>query len=310
MSFCSYGSPVYLSAKTIEEYLSQLPADAKDIYLIGEGLTYLPSLARFTELKRLDVSHNRLTSLPDDLGKCTKLTHLSCHDNKLTTFPASIVHLVHLKHIFCEENRITHFPDPMPPNIVTLIACKNQLASFPVLRDFPLLTYLNLTCNRLRILPNVSMPQLKYLAVTCNPLLRIDGSWKPDYFDCTNTTFMRRIDRINARFVHFQVVKKLRATKNRRMLLVYVPNIETMHTSFPGGNPYRLQAMNLFNHQLEELIWKFRFAYYLGKCRRRLRQWLFSRVLLRISQEKYHPRKLQRFIDSDLDLMDNSMVWL
>ena len=54
-----------MSHFNIEKYINSLPDDIQIIDLSERQLTYLPDLSRFKQLKQLNCSYNKLTSLPD-----------------------------------------------------------------------------------------------------------------------------------------------------------------------------------------------------------------------------------------------------
>lgn len=49
---------------SVQDYLDTLPDDTKEIVLCNRGLTELPDLERFKELKVLYCRNNELTNLP------------------------------------------------------------------------------------------------------------------------------------------------------------------------------------------------------------------------------------------------------
>ena len=56
-----------------------------------------PSLGALTQLLLLDVSHNHLESVPEEIGHCVSLTTLDVQHNNLTKIPSSVGNLVMLK---------------------------------------------------------------------------------------------------------------------------------------------------------------------------------------------------------------------
>jgi Leucine-rich repeat (LRR) protein len=67
----------------IETYLNSRPDNIKCIDVSNKGITYLPDLTRFKNLKALSCFHNNLKSLPT---LPENLTYLSCFNNELTCF--------------------------------------------------------------------------------------------------------------------------------------------------------------------------------------------------------------------------------
>jgi hypothetical protein len=73
-----------MSAFNIEEYLNSLPKNTETINVSNKNLTYIPSLKRFTNLKKLYCSNNQLTQLPE---LNSSLQYLFCYNNQLTQLP-------------------------------------------------------------------------------------------------------------------------------------------------------------------------------------------------------------------------------
>ena len=89
----------------IEEYLDSLHLDTEKIDVSYKNLTYLPDLSRFTHLKELNCSYNKLTELP-----ClnNNLTKLNCSNNFLTKLPNLNDKLNLLR---CINNRLKYLPN-------------------------------------------------------------------------------------------------------------------------------------------------------------------------------------------------------
>ncbi|XP_077482285.1 leucine-rich repeat-containing protein 59 [Stigmatopora argus] len=63
-----------------------------------------PEFCNLTHLVRLDLSKNQLTRLPDGLGNLTSLQHLDLYNNKLSMLPVSFCHLRSLKWLDLKDN--------------------------------------------------------------------------------------------------------------------------------------------------------------------------------------------------------------
>lgn len=75
-------------------------------------LTELPSeLAKFNNLKVLDLSKNRLSDIPAYLKEFNSLEELNLTKNKLSTFPIEICQLGALKRLLIGSNDIASLPD-------------------------------------------------------------------------------------------------------------------------------------------------------------------------------------------------------
>ena len=66
--------------------------------------------AQLTNLKRLDLDDNQLTSLPPEIGQLTSLRVLSLSNNQLTSVPAEIGQLTNLQVLRLYSNQLTSLP--------------------------------------------------------------------------------------------------------------------------------------------------------------------------------------------------------
>lgn len=61
--------------------------------------TVPPDIGSFEHLKHLKLSKNRISFIPDTIGKLRKLESLSICDNELSSLPQSVSQLSHLKQV-------------------------------------------------------------------------------------------------------------------------------------------------------------------------------------------------------------------
>ncbi|MBC6609773.1 serine/threonine-protein kinase [Hymenobacter sp. BT507] len=162
------------------------------------GLTEFPreifDLADSLEI--LNLSGNRLSSLPPDLSRLHKLRVLFCSDNQFTTVPEVLGQLPHLSMVGFKANQIRTLPAAaIPPRLRWLILTDNQLAAVPPelgncrelqklmlagnqLTELPEtmaacinLELLRIAANRFAALPAwlLALPRLSWLAYAGNP---------------------------------------------------------------------------------------------------------------------------------------------
>ena len=106
-----------------------------------------------TQLTKLDLSDNQLTSLPAEIGKLTQLTKLYLSDNQLTSLPAEIGQLTQLTELNLSNNQLTSLPAEIGnmTQLTELYLSNNQLTSLPdsIRRLSNTITLLNLMGNPL-----------------------------------------------------------------------------------------------------------------------------------------------------------------
>lgn len=163
------------------------------------GLTEFPReiLDLADSLEILNLSGNKLSSLPDDLPRLHKLRIIFCSDNLFTELPAVLGQCKNLTMVGFKANQISRVPDEaLAPTLRWLILTDNRIQSLPhsigqcrqmqklmlagnQLSDLPAelancsqLELLRLSANRFLVLPTwlLTMPSLAWLAIAGNPL--------------------------------------------------------------------------------------------------------------------------------------------
>lgn len=120
------------------------------------NLTQLPSLASFTSIKVLIVSHNQLTAFPKEISTLVSLKVLNAGYNEITHegLPAEFFELINLKQLHLNNNKLS------------------SLDRFESLYNLELL---NLGHNSISDLPDkfILLQKLQYLYLHSNPISRI-----------------------------------------------------------------------------------------------------------------------------------------
>lgn len=148
------------------------------------GLTEFPAeifdLADSLEI--LNLSGNKLSSLPDDLGRLHKLRVLFCSDNQFTTVPEVLGQLPHLSMVGFKANQIRTLPAAaLPPRLRWLILTDNQLQEIPPeLGNCRELQKLMLAGNQLTALPETmaACTNLELLRIAANRFAALPA-WLP-----------------------------------------------------------------------------------------------------------------------------------
>ncbi len=88
-------------------------SQAETLVLADNGLTGLPGdVGRMQSLRMLDLGHNQLAELPEELGALTGLRDfLYLHDNRLGALPGSLARLTRLRYLNISENRFQELPE-------------------------------------------------------------------------------------------------------------------------------------------------------------------------------------------------------
>ena len=165
---------------------------ATGLQLFGLSFDTIPADIRgLLDLERLDVSDNRLRSLPKELEALTSLIELNATRNKLTRLPDGL-RLPHLDRLFLGQNQLTQLPTNVEVlNITTLVLDSNRIQSLPP--DLKYLEYLNVLSVRNNFLDSLpadfgsdTHPYLKRLDVSGNNLVSLPAGitgFHLDYLD-------------------------------------------------------------------------------------------------------------------------------
>lgn len=87
------------------------PDNVFSLDLVHQDLTSLPEeIGTLKNLRWLRVNFNRLESIPESIGNCTLLEELYLNDNLLTSLPASFCQLKNLNTLTLDNNHLTSLP--------------------------------------------------------------------------------------------------------------------------------------------------------------------------------------------------------
>jgi Leucine-rich repeat (LRR) protein len=148
--------------------------DLETLVLADNALSDVsPRIGRLKKLRMLDLGHNRLTQVPDDLADLDGLTDfLYLHDNQLTSLPSSLARLTKLRYLNISENAFELWPESVSGSTGRLERLRelhlrdNKLTSLPesiaMLKE---LRHIDLRGNPLTQLPPIlaTMPRLEKL---------------------------------------------------------------------------------------------------------------------------------------------------
>lgn len=146
---------------------------------LAAGLTEFPDeiFTLADSLEVLNLSGNKLSALPADLGRLHRLQIVFCSDNQFTTLPEVLGDCPQLHMVGFKANKIQTLPAAaLPPALRWLILTDNELASLPAeIGRCQYLQKLMLAGNQLRQLPAelANCQQLELLRIAANQLTEL-----------------------------------------------------------------------------------------------------------------------------------------
>jgi len=91
--------------------LFKVEGNLRNLDLSNNKIASLPSnIGSFKAMKNLSLAKNRISSLPDDMGKMAKLENLNISHNLLQSIPSSFQQLKSLREICLSFNHLTNIP--------------------------------------------------------------------------------------------------------------------------------------------------------------------------------------------------------
>ena len=171
---------------TLRESLRTFPSEILDLAdslevldLSQNRLDTLPDdFGRLKKLKILFLSDNNFTKIPEVLSECPNLTMIGFKSNQISTFPEDALPL-HTRWLILTDNRIEKLPDSIGKldKLQKLMLAGNRITRLPdTMQQCKNLELLRLSANRLEYLPDwlFDLPKLAWLACAGNPCMATD----------------------------------------------------------------------------------------------------------------------------------------
>ncbi|XP_078583899.1 uncharacterized protein LOC144866412 [Branchiostoma floridae x Branchiostoma japonicum] len=202
--------------------------------LSNKGLASVPDeVFSITDLQYLHLNNNRLSRIPEAIGRLRKLRRFDAFDNLLTSLPQATISLMELEELYVYNNKLTELPDGMdvlqklerflvrdnkleeiPAEICFLYnlkmfdASRNKLSSLPPgIEKMQSLTKLCLSGNQITEVPSgvCGLSNLEELSVGSNPIRRLPDDFSHldrlktlDIVDCQFDEFPRQVLQLKA----------------------------------------------------------------------------------------------------------------
>ena len=135
------------------------------------NLTEFPmKLLKFKDIKVLDLSYNKIISIPPEIGQLVNLQVLNLSNNNLTSIPPELGQLVNLQELDLSYNQLTSIPTEIGQltNLQVLSLYRNKLTYIPPeIGQLVNLQVLNLSWNKLISVRDADIGKLVNLKELC-----------------------------------------------------------------------------------------------------------------------------------------------
>lgn len=167
-----------LSKNSITEFpkdVEKVKGNIRSLDLSVNKLKSIPDyIGSFTNLKHVNLSSNRLNTLPQTIGDLRKLETLDVSSNCLTSLPTTLEKLANLRTLVLKDNALTSFPLQIVQlkHLEVIDLSKNKISEIPDGIGGLQSTELNLNQNQLsKISESIALcPRLKVLRIEENCL--------------------------------------------------------------------------------------------------------------------------------------------
>ncbi|KAG5671827.1 hypothetical protein PVAND_002002 [Polypedilum vanderplanki] len=138
------------------------------LLLFGNRITIFPEINRLINLKNLDLSGNKITSVNADLSNLMHLSAVNISNNELSSFH---IKSSSIRNLNLSRNKLEKFPENLPISITELYVSKNEIKDIPMVMNLPNLKILDLSENKITAVPkSLASIKFKTLNLKDNPL--------------------------------------------------------------------------------------------------------------------------------------------
>ncbi|PHJ22889.1 leucine rich repeat-containing protein [Cystoisospora suis] len=221
------------------------PSKVSCVELTNQGLDSVPSLGSLPNLRKVDLSHNKIKSL-EALADCTKLETVIATDNHLVNL-GDVYGLRELRHLELGQNMIQSFPEAFAhPKKLTFLALENNLiTTVGNVVGFDSLTQLFLSYNKLSDFRSIiqlgNLAGLKVLDLAGNSLCDLT-----DYRDYT-LYLLGTLKILDGTAVNMKEQVQLREAFSGKLTR------ELLEQLLGTGPPYYAESIDLGDRNLRDL---------------------------------------------------------
>ena len=128
-----------------------------ELNLSGNKMSELPTeIGELTNLSELGLNENQINKLPAEIGELTNLSELYLRQNQISKLPAEIGELTKLTGLYVRQNQLTELPTEISKltNLIRFDLSENQISKLPAeIGELTNLAKLDLRQNQLTELP-------------------------------------------------------------------------------------------------------------------------------------------------------------
>ncbi|CAH3157474.1 unnamed protein product [Pocillopora meandrina] len=241
----SFISKEKLRSKIRTDYVGR-----KTLNLSARDLLKLPkAVLELTELEKLDLSRNKLKTIPENVGKLNNITAFYVSGNQLSIFPASLTQLKKLRWLDISRNKLTTISDAIGEMVELwgLVLSNNQLTVLsPAIKQLKKLERLNISHNKLTTISDAigEMVALEELDLSYNQLTVLSPAIKQlkklKRLDISHNKLTTISDTIG----EMVSLEKLGLSYNQLTVLnPAIKQLKKLQSLFVKGNPFTVEGM-------------------------------------------------------------------